>query len=145
ACEAVRKYWFSPTRTSDHFDDLLGVGFKAFSKEWGDNSDYDGHNKSFANTFYAFIDYMTYHHPASDHVQPFFTDGVPQVEFSFTNPLHIIQPTGDYIIFAGRFDMLGYWNNLLVILDEKTTMALGESWRKQRALRGQFLGYCCAC
>lgn len=65
------------------------------------------------------------------------------IEFSFGIPIsgtsHPL--TGNPIVYAGRFDMLGEWNGLPTICDEKTTSSFSESWSSQWFLRNQFLGY----
>lgn len=128
-------------------DGMLIAAFDAFNREWGDADKAWDHNKSFVNTWYALETYLRDYHPLTDFIQPVLqADGQPNVEFSFAVPLPILHPTsGDPLLYVGRFDMLGKWENLPVVVDEKTTTALGESWRKQWDLRGQFLGYCWAC
>lgn len=126
---------------------LFISAFRAFSQEWGTFDLALDHGKSFVNTWYALQTYLTDYHPLTDFIQPTFTpDQIPRIEFSFAIPLPISHPeTGDPLLYSGRFDMLAKWDDLLVVLDEKTTSALGDSWRKQWDLRGQFLGYCWAC
>jgi len=123
------------------------AAFSAFREAWGDFDLCLDMGKSYVNTFYALDTYLRDYNPLTDFLQPMFSsDKKPMVECSFAIPLPIAHPeTGDPILFCGRFDMLGWWENLPVVIDEKTTQALGESWRKQWDLRGQFLGYCWAC
>ena len=40
--------------------------------------------------------------------------------------------------------MVGVYNNLLFVVDEKTTSSLGPSWSAKWDLRAQFTGYCWA-
>ena len=65
------------------------------------------------------------------------------IEFNFGIPLEgTAHPvTGEPIIYAGRFDMLGEWNGMPAICDEKTASSFSESWSSQWMLRNQFLGY----
>jgi hypothetical protein len=148
--EAARRYLFRSDASNNRLDseqssDYLEAAFVAFSREWGTFDLKLDHTKSFINTFYALETYLHYHHPLLDPIQPIFANDAPQVEFSFAIPLPLCHPSGDQLLYCGRFDMLGVWESLPVIVDEKTTSALGESWRRQWDLRGQFLGYCWAC
>jgi hypothetical protein len=71
-------------------------------------------------------------------------EGEPCVEMSFALPIparrHPV--TAEPLLYAGRFDMLGVYRNSVYIVDEKTTLALGPTWRSQWTLRGQLSGYC---
>lgn len=129
------------------YSTMLEAAAQAFLAEWGDYIAPEGHAKSLHNTFYALERYLHEHPPLTDSIQPVTkSDNTPAVEFSFAIPLDIKHPaTGDPIVFCGRFDMLGMWNDLFTIVDEKTTSALGPTWLDQWKLRGQFLGYCWAC
>lgn len=143
--EAARGLAFRAGRDhqSSHAD-LLEVAFKAFCGEWGDYIPPDDSPKSFSSVFQALAFYLLQYPPKADPIQPYISaDGKPAVEFTFSIPLDIKHPeTQDPILFVGRFDMLGSYNGLPCIVDEKTTGKMGSgSW----ALRGQFMGYCWAC
>jgi hypothetical protein len=145
--EAARLYAFKPGVDCTH-QDLLEAAFPAFLREWGEFEAPDGNAKSLVNTFSALGDYLEKHHPLADVVQPHIkSDGAPAVEFTFSIPLdgpnYPRHPDGQPFIFVGRFDMLGYFGaeRLPVIVDEKTTSAIGYAWEQQWSLRGQFLGY----
>lgn len=71
-------------------------------------------------------------------------NGSPCVECSFAVPIPGSRhpDTGEPILYAGRFDMIGRRLGKRWGLDDKTTSALGEGWRKQWRLRAQFTGYC---
>lgn len=81
---------------------------------------------------------------SSDQLSPLIIDGEPMVEKTFALPVpdtkHPV--TGQPIIYAGRFDMLASFNDAIFVVDEKTTMALGATWRSNWPLRGQLTGYC---
>ena len=81
--------------------------------------------------------------PATDYIQPHFApSGKPMVEFTFSIPLPITHPeTGEPLIYAGRFDMVGMYRGQMIGVDEKTATQLGSSWQKQWNLRAQFTGY----
>lgn len=148
--EAARRLAFQGI--GDHrplHDDLLQAALKAFIREWGDYIPPEDSNKSFENTFQALSEYLLAYPPETDPIQPYRSpDGKAAVEFTFSIPLdegpkH--PETGDPFLFVGRFDMLGSWQGLPCVVDEKTTEAMGTYWQRQWSLRGQFMGYCWAC
>lgn len=65
------------------------------------------------------------------------------IEFSFAIPIpEALHPdNGDPILYGGRFDLLGEWEGLPTVTDEKTASSFSESWADQFSLRNQFLGY----
>jgi len=64
------------------------------------------------------------------------------VEFSFAEPLDFVHPeTGDPLLFSGRADMVVDFAGSRMLLDDKTTSQLGNSWLSQWDLRSQFTGY----
>ncbi len=95
----------------------------------------------------ALAHYVQHWNPIIDHIQPSYdADGMPRVEYTFSIPLPIPHPeTGQPIIYAGRFDMLGVYNGQLIVVDEKTTGQLGPTWSNKWNLRRQFTGYVWAC
>lgn len=122
------------------------AAYKAFSKAWGNAPLSFDEGKSYVNAFDAVELYLRQYPPLQDPIQPLRRkDGRITSEFTFSIPLPIKHPSGDNFIFTGRFDMLGVFNDRLVIVDEKTTGSLGASWVNQWKLRGQFLGYLWAC
>lgn len=95
----------------------------------------------------ALAAYVRHWKPDEDHIQPHYDpQGNPSVEYTFSVPLPIDHPeTGEPFIYAGRFDMLGVFQNQLVVVDEKTCSQLGPTWPHKWDLRGQFTGYVWAC
>lgn len=143
--EAAREAAFSASHILTP-DEISEAAFGPFMAEWGDYEAPEDSPKSLVNTFDALEGYLHAHHPQLDPIQPMRKpDGSPNIEYSFAIPLPVKHPSGDNFIFTGRFDMLGIWNDLPCIVDEKTTSALGNFWLKQFDLRGQFIGYCWAC
>lgn len=103
-------------------------------------------SKSAERVVYGLVEYFTEYPMATDKIQPYrMADGKPAIEFEFAIPLDIEHPeSGDPLIYAGRFDMLGSFQNGLWVVDEKTTTQLGPSWMRSFTFRGQLLGYCWA-
>lgn len=90
----------------------------------------------------AFLTYWERFPLGQDGITPLMIEGRPCVEMSFALPIpHVRHPDGDPLIYAGRFDMIGHFNNALFIVDEKTTTQLGSAWRSNWTLRGQLSGY----
>lgn len=148
--EAARRLVFS--NPGDHrpsHDDILQAAYHAFIREWGSNEAYEDSAKSFSNTFGALEAYLIQHPPETDVIQPLKRpDGSPAVEFTFSIPLEEAPShpeTGDPFLFVGRFDLLGAYNGLPCVVDEKTTSSIGFTWDSQWDLRGQFMGYIWAC
>ena len=148
--EAARRLAFSNLGGSrPTHDDLLEAAFAAFLREWGDYEAPEDSPKSFWNTFQALAWYLEQHPPETDVVQPLMRpDGTPAVEYTFAIPLEegpLHPETKEPFFFVGRFDLLGSWQGLPVVQDEKTTSGIGFAWMNQWDLRGQFMGYCWAC
>jgi len=124
----------------------LGEGIKAFLKEWGDYEPPEYHVKQQDRMAEALVEYFSHYGWTTDHVQPLVQHGEPAVEFSFALPIpethHPV--TGEPILYAGRFDMLGIKDDVLFVVDEKTTKQLGQSWMANWKLRSQLTGYCWA-
>ena len=69
-------------------------------------------------------------------------NGQSGIEFSFAEPLDVCHPiSGDPILYTGRSDLIGKFGDSLVVVDEKTTSSLGQSWMDQWEMRSQFTGY----
>ena len=125
----------------------LAAGVRALVQEWGDYKESEDETKSLSNMMLALEAYFEHYGWKEDHIQPYFPRaGEPAVEFSFAIPFEdILHPqTGDPILYAGRFDMIGLHEGALYAVDEKTTKQLGASWGNQWELRSQFMGYCWA-
>lgn len=117
-------------------------------REYGEASDEDLDGpKSPQTMLIALDDYFREHGWDTDPIQPLrLPNGKLALEFSFAIPIPGTShpQTGDPILYAGRFDMLGIFNDSLFVVDEKTTTQLGPSWSKQWTLRSQLTGYCWA-
>jgi hypothetical protein len=128
-------------------------GATALMSEWG-TFDFTPRtrteaNKTLENCLLALTDYFKEWPLATDPIQIHVHDGAPCVEFSGAAPipgaLHptIVDDEGQPtpILYAGRFDMIGDMGKAVIGLDDKTTSQLGDNWREQWKLRGQFSGY----
>ena len=143
AIEIIRRAWWEKELNKDH---CLDEGFKAFTEYWGDFEapEYgSGSKKTYERMWDAVLYYFNEYPLDTDPIKPYeFPDGQRAIEFTFGIPLPISHPeTGDPLIFGGRSDMIGTYNNMLAIIDEKTASALGDSWVKKWKMRGQFFGY----
>lgn len=121
-------------------------GVRAFWDYWGDYPEPDKSYKDSINVLAAVIDYFRQYPLETDLVRPFIREnGDPAVEFTFAIPLPIAHPdSGEPILYGGRSDMLGVYQSLQCIVDEKTTYSFISDWSKQFQMRGQFIGYCWA-
>lgn len=82
----------------------------------------------------------------SDAVQPMQGADGATIEYKFAIPLPLNHPvTGQPLVFGGRFDLIGEYENGVWGVDEKTTKQLGDKWPEQWTLRGQYIGYTWAC
>lgn len=139
--EIVRKEFYG---LETPLEQALQLGCHAAIEAYGDHTPIPKkENKSCERVLTALYAYFNHFNPSLDHIQPYFPQpGKPAVEWTFSIPLPIDHPeTGDPIIYAGRFDMLGVYNGQLICVDEKTTSQLGSTWRAQWDLRSQFTGY----
>lgn len=146
--EVFRREFYSKANISNHKEVhrlALGHAIEAMILEWGDYPAEDEEPKTLWRCLSALDFYFEVHPPYSDDIQPFRkADNSPAVEFSFALPLEdCIHPeSGEPILYAGRFDMLGvYDKDLLYVIDEKTTSSLGPTWSSSWDLRAQFIGY----
>lgn len=125
----------------------LTAGVQKLIQEYGDFETPAGHVKTLDRMIGALDEYFQHYGFATDLIQPHYdAEGKPAVEFSFALPIpNTVHPTtGDPILYTGRFDMLGVFNNALFVVDEKTTKQLGQSWINSWTMASQFTGYCWA-
>lgn len=130
--------------------DVMAEAELLFHHNWGDFPLDPLSPKTPDRVWAALEGYVSHYGLLSDKIQPYRLNGEPTFEYSFAVPLDA--PTwprhpvsGDPFLFVGRFDLLGEYNGLPIIRDEKTTKYGGTNWAKQWDMRGQFLGYCKAC
>ena len=145
--ECVRRYYWEEKYTAKV---ALEVAYEDFCREWGPDGDElvpsggSGANKTFDRVWGAVEDYFREYPIHSDPIRPYrFDNGRSGIEFTFAIPIDGFDhpDTGDPLMFSGRADLLGYYNGMLALVDEKTASALGSSWADQWTMRGQFFGY----
>jgi hypothetical protein len=128
-------------------DRALFNGCEAIIAAWGDFQGKPAPNvnekkKSLEACILSLAEYFKTWPLESDDVTIHVHRGEPCIEFSFAVPIpgsrHPV--TGDPILYAGRFDLIGDYLKAVWGLDDKTatSMSSAEKWR----LRGQFTGYC---
>jgi PD-(D/E)XK nuclease superfamily len=128
----------------------VAAGMTAIIKFWGDYELTDEIKasragvKDLSGCLDALFSYFETYPLATDQIKPIIVGGEPLIEKSFALPVpgtkHPI--TGEPVVYAGRFDMVGEYNNAVFIVDEKTTLSLGQMWASNWPLRGQLSGYC---
>lgn len=129
--------------------DALWPAVRALVIEWGDGEDVpEDDYKNLTSCLLLLEAHTRAYAPATDIVQPYLdSEGKAAIEYTFAIPIpEVLHPTtGQPIIYAGRFDMMGVYNHSdIVVVDDKTTRQMGPSWSKQWLMRGQLIGYCWA-
>lgn len=142
ALEVTRKEFFQNGRSEK---DALSKGLYELIKVWGlDWDDPPSDKKTLASCCDALVSYFERYPLSQDPIQPLMIQGKPAVEMSFAVPIpgcfHPVD--NEPLIYAGRFDMVGMFNNAVFAIDEKTSGALGSYWRNNWRLRAQLSGYC---
>lgn len=138
--EEMRKAFYVDNKSQR---DALEAGIKAATLYFGDFEVPEKSNKTYAALCGALINYIDKYPLATDHIKPVLHSEGAAVEFTFSTPIpDCFHPvTGDPILYGGRFDFLGEFQNLKWVVDDKTTSQLGPSWNKQWELNSQFTGY----
>lgn len=150
AVEVVRREVFLNQRS---MDEALIRANAAFEIYWGDFKipEHKTTNKQPHRVWAAVEKYFTQWPPLSDHIQPYFVDGKPTLEFTFAIPLDepgfpVHPVSGEPFLYTGRFDMLGEYHGLPIVCDDKTMgQSPGSGWSEKWDLRSQFIGYTWAC
>jgi len=121
----------------------LACGVTTLIQEYGDPTlPPQGTNKTVDRMCGALVYYFDTFPLTTDHLQPYELSSGPAIEATFAFPTSITHPTtGNPILYAGRFDMIGVYKSVAFVVDEKTTEALGPSYPKQFDLRAQLTGY----
>lgn len=129
-------------------EEALDLGLRALISHYrgaDDQAREEGSAKSLENLLLALDDYFRHYGWSTDQIKPHTLSDRPAVECRFALPLDIDHPeTGQPLLYAGRYDMLGVFQDQLFVVDEKTTGHLGPSWANNWPLRSQITGYCWA-
>lgn len=140
--EVARRHFYD---AGFSYDEAIVEGGLALLNAWGTFDPGEGETKTVDRVLGAYEFYHSIHQMPSDHIQPFRTPKGAAVEFNFVLPIPGTRHprTGNPILYAGRFDMLGHMRGqaTLFVVDEKTTSQLGPTWGNQWAIRAQFTGY----
>jgi hypothetical protein len=123
-------------------EDSLVRGLAALTHTYGDPTVLD-ERKSWLNTAMALAYYLDVAYPFErDIIQPAVFGGKRAIEFTFAIPIEIVNPcTGNPFTLVGRTDMIGAFQGLNFIVDEKTTGMLGPTWKDKWGLRAQLMQY----
>jgi len=157
--EVVRREVFINQRS---LADALLRASAAFEIYWGDFQipDHKKTNKRPERVWAAVESYFAAYPPLTDHIQPYFIDGKPTLEFTFAIPLEPLPygsmtsrddwplhpVSGDPFMYVGRFDLLGEYMGMPIVSDDKTSgSGHYANWSEKWDLRGQFIGYTWAC
>jgi hypothetical protein len=102
-------------------------------------------NKTLANCLLCLREYLATWPLDEDPMQIYRYEGKPCIEWSGAWPIPGSRhpETGEPVLYAGRFDMIGEFQRGVWGLDDKTTSVdpNNDMWRNQWRLRGQFTGY----
>lgn len=141
--EVARKAFHALKKTTE---ESTALGCQEIIRLYGNFEPPHNHVKSLDRMVGALDEYFTQYGYATDHIQPLIQNGTPAVEFSFALPIPGTShpDTGEPILYTGRYDMLGLYNDALFVIDEKTTKSLGATWFKNWTMRSQITGYCWA-
>lgn len=128
----------------------VAAGLHALIQFWGDfeltpeqKTSLSTKFKDLSGCLDALYSYFEYFPLSSDQITPLAVNDTYLIEKSFALPIPGTQHpvTGQPIVYAGRFDMIGEHDGAIFIVDEKTTRSLGASWQSNWPLRGQLTGY----
>lgn len=139
--EVTRK---SVWKDGKSFSTALSEGMAAAIGEWGAFICPDHKQQKNIDRVVQALEFYFQRWPIDhDPIKPYFwSPGNPAVEFTFAIPLPITHPvSGEPLIYAGRNDLVGVYNDQLFIVDEKTASQLGPTWGQKWNLRSQFTGY----
>lgn len=139
--EVVRKAYWAEGKA---FNVALHEGMLAAIAEYGNFQCPDNKQQKSVERVVQALDYYFYIWPiATDPIQPYmWGEKQPAVEFTFSIPLPFNHPeSGEPLIYGGRLDMIGVFNDQIYLVDEKTASQLGPTWGSKWNLRSQFTGY----
>jgi hypothetical protein len=139
--EITRKSFFESGKS---FADSLVNGVEALILEYGEHEPHPKIAQKGVSNMIAALDYYFRVWPIDKQLVPYkLANGKHAIEFSFCLPTNVMHPiSGDPIMYAGKFDMIGvHDNNQLFVTDEKTSTQLGEYWMQRWRMSNQMTGY----
>lgn len=139
--ETLRKAYYDQGMTAQ---DALEHAVIECIKFYGDYEPAEGDVKTCERIVGALVSYVDQYPLATDTLIPYkYTPASSAVEFRFAIPIeNCFHPvTGEPILYAGRFDMLAVRQDVMYVVDDKTTSQLGPQWLNQWDLNSQFTGY----
>jgi len=139
--EVARKEFYNGNHDKPNY---MGKALIAAIREWDHSLDdpLEDENKSLYNCLCAIDFYFKEYPMATDWLQPIDNaDGNPAVEFTFAIPLQLKGPTGDPVLYSGRFDMFADFQGGVAVEDDKTTTSLCAQWINSWTLDSQMTGY----
>ena len=123
-------------------------GTEALIQHWGDyippiDPTRSEATKTLDACVLALHDYFVEWPLATDPVQIAVIEQEPCIEFSGAIPIADLRHpvTNEPLLYSGKFDLLGVFENAHWGLDDKTTGYAVSNWADQWKLRGQFTGY----
>ena len=133
-------------------DAALLQGARDLLQEWGDAWSTEevealpsaAKRKTLPACLDALYSYFQHYPLETDRVRILRSSTGPFIEVSFAVPIPCTEhpESGQPIVYAGRFDMVGEIANSIWVVDDKTATQLGDSWSGQWALDAQPTGYC---
>jgi len=141
--ETVRRYYF---QNGTDLEFAFRRGLEAAIIHFGSYETSEDEPKSLIRILAA-LEYYVFEKwcMSQDYLRPLMQHGKASVEFTFALPTDISHPTtGQPLLYGGRCDMIGLYNDALFVVDEKTTTQLGPTWPNKWRLNAQFMGYCWA-
>lgn len=140
--EAARKAFFIDGHSER---EALDVGLGALEAAYANADVYgDSVAKSLGGMLGGLQYYFDTWPMSHDHFTPMRFGPESGIEFTFSVPLDIAHPdTGDPLLFGGRIDMIARYrsDNVIWVLDDKTSGSLGPTWRNQWQLDSQITAY----
>lgn len=125
-------------------EDSLEQGAIALIKQYGGHEPHPKVKVKSCQNMVAALYYYFHAFPIDKQLVPLrLANGKHAVEFSFAIPTGVKHPvTGDPILYAGRFDMIGmHETGIIYVVDEKTSTQLGDQWLARWRMSNQMTGY----
>lgn len=144
--EVARRTYYDTADTSDALHNACEAAIHAWGDfEPKDNPSRSEANKTLSSALATLQAYFREWPLDEDPIQIHTHNGAPCIEFSGALPIPGSRhpDTGEPILYAGRFDLIGDYQHSQWGLDDKTTSIdpNSDSWRNQWKLRSQFTGY----